>query len=80
MLPVNMTSTSRVPPVVIIPSQAGGTTTGGGVEGSRAASSALIGIGYSVLLLGDSAWIYGLSIVVWTVGEIGNTPTSIALV
>src|SRR5829696_2684418 len=45
-----------------------------------AASSALIGIGYSVLLFGDSSWIYGLSIVVWTVGEIGNTPTSIALV
>ena len=45
-----------------------------------AASSALIGIGYSVLLLGDSAWIYAFSIVIWTVGEIGNTPTSIALV
>lgn len=45
-----------------------------------AASSALIGVGYSVLLLGDAAWVYAFSIVVWTVGEIGNTPTSIALV
>ena len=45
-----------------------------------AGSSALIGIGYSALLLGHSAWIYGLSIVVWTMGEIGNTPTSFALV
>ncbi|HWF82371.1 MAG TPA: MFS transporter [Streptosporangiaceae bacterium] len=45
-----------------------------------AGSSALIGIGYSVLLLGHSAWIYALSILVWTVGEIGNTPTSFALV
>jgi MFS family permease len=45
-----------------------------------AGSSAMIGIGYSVLLLGHSAWIYGLSIVVWTLGEIGNTPTSFALV
>ena len=45
-----------------------------------AGSSALIGIGYSVLLFGHSAWIYALSIVVWTMGEIGNTPTSIALV
>ncbi|MFD5764894.1 MDR family MFS transporter [Streptomyces sp. NPDC127049] len=45
-----------------------------------AGSSATVGIGYSVLLLGDSAWIYGVSIVVWTLGEIGNTPTSFALV
>ncbi|URN17269.1 MULTISPECIES: MDR family MFS transporter [Streptomyces] len=45
-----------------------------------AGSSALIGIGYSVLLLGHSAWIYGASIVVWTLGEIGNTPTSFAIV
>ncbi|MEU2660134.1 MFS transporter [Streptomyces sp. NPDC007325] len=45
-----------------------------------AGSSATVGIGYSVLLLGDSAWIYGASIVVWTLGEIGNTPTSFALV
>ncbi|WP_078899927.1 MDR family MFS transporter [Streptomyces sp. SBT349] len=45
-----------------------------------AGSSALIGIGYSLLLLGDSAWIYALSIVVWTMGEIGNTPTSFAIV
>jgi MFS family permease len=45
-----------------------------------AGSSAVIGIGYSVLLFGHSAWLYALSIVVWTLGEIGNTPTSIALV
>ncbi len=45
-----------------------------------AASSAVIGIGYSVLLVGHWAWIYALSIVVWTLGEIGHTPTSIALV
>jgi MFS family permease len=45
-----------------------------------AGSSALIGIGYSVLLLGHSAWIYAASIVVWTLGEIGNTPTSFAIV
>lgn len=45
-----------------------------------AGSSALIGIGYSVLLLGHSAWIYRASIVVWTLGEIGNTPTSFAIV
>lgn len=45
-----------------------------------AASSALIGIGYSVLLFGQSNSIYALSVVVWTVGEIGNTPTSFALV
>ncbi|GAA3084591.1 MFS transporter [Streptomyces roseofulvus] len=45
-----------------------------------AGSSALIGVGYSVLLLGHTAWIYGASIIVWTLGEIGNTPTSFALV
>ncbi|MFJ3905038.1 MDR family MFS transporter [Streptomyces sp. NPDC090025] len=45
-----------------------------------AGSSALIGVGYSVLLFGHSAWIYGASIVVWTLGEIGNTPTSFAIV
>lgn len=45
-----------------------------------AGSSSLIGIGYSVLLLGHSSWIYGVSILVWTLGEIGNTPTSFALV
>ncbi|HEY2062015.1 MAG TPA: MFS transporter [Amycolatopsis sp.] len=45
-----------------------------------AGSSALIGLGYSVLLLGHSPWIYGASIVVWTLGEIGNTPTSFAIV
>ncbi|MEV6447557.1 MFS transporter [Amycolatopsis sp. NPDC051716] len=45
-----------------------------------AGSSALIGIGYAVLLLGHSPWIYGASIVVWTLGEIGNTPTSFAIV
>ncbi|MBO4207255.1 MDR family MFS transporter [Micromonospora echinofusca] len=45
-----------------------------------AGSSAVIGVGYSLLLFGSSAWIYALSIVVWTLGEIGNTPTSIALV
>lgn len=45
-----------------------------------AGSAALIGIGYSVLLFGHSAWIYAVSIVVWTLGEIGNTPTAIALV
>ncbi|WP_211481525.1 MDR family MFS transporter [Actinopolyspora xinjiangensis] len=45
-----------------------------------AGSSALIGIGYSILPLGDSAWIYGLSVIVWTLGEIGNTPTSFAIV
>jgi len=49
-------------------------------SGVLAGSSALIGIGYSVLLFGQSPWIYALSIVVWTVGEIGNTPTSFALV
>jgi MFS family permease len=45
-----------------------------------AGSSALIGIGYSVLLFGHSSWVYGASIVVWTLGEIGNTPTSFAIV
>jgi MFS family permease len=45
-----------------------------------AGSSVVIGVGYAVLLLGSSAWIYALSIVVWTLGEIGHTPTSIALV
>ncbi|MFF8413069.1 MDR family MFS transporter [Streptomyces omiyaensis] len=45
-----------------------------------AGSSALIGVGYSVLLFGHTAWIYAASIVVWTLGEIGNTPTSFALV
>ncbi|MGW4158349.1 MDR family MFS transporter [Streptomyces sp. NPDC004788] len=45
-----------------------------------AGSSSLIGIGYSVLLLGHSSWLYAVSILVWTVGEIGNTPTSFALV
>ncbi|MGW1600639.1 MDR family MFS transporter [Streptomyces eurythermus] len=45
-----------------------------------AGSSALIGAGYSVLLFGHSAWFYGASIVVWTLGEIGNTPTSFAVV
>ncbi|MET7558392.1 MFS transporter [Streptomyces albidoflavus] len=49
-------------------------------SGVLAGSSALIGVGYSVLLLGDSAWIYGLSVVVWTLGEIGNTPTSFTIV
>ncbi|MFH9657915.1 MDR family MFS transporter [Streptomyces sp. NPDC017248] len=45
-----------------------------------AGSSALIGVGYSVLLFGHSSWFYGASIVVWTLGEIGNTPTSFAVV
>ncbi|SEK91432.1 MDR family MFS transporter [Streptacidiphilus jiangxiensis] len=45
-----------------------------------AASSAVIGIGYAVLLLGHSAGVYALSVVVWTLGEIGNTPTGFALV
>ncbi|HWO69051.1 MAG TPA: MFS transporter, partial [Umezawaea sp.] len=49
-------------------------------SGVLAGSSALIGIGYSVLLFGHSSWVYGASIVVWTLGEIGNTPTSFAIV
>ena len=45
-----------------------------------ACSSLVIGAGFAVLLLGHSVWIYALSCFVWTLGEIGYTPTTQAVV
>jgi MFS family permease len=45
-----------------------------------AASSIVIGAGFAVLLIGHSVWIYALSCLVWTFGEIGYTPTTQAVV
>lgn len=45
-----------------------------------AVSSTVIGIGYLVIMLGDSLGVYALSTVIWTLGEIGNTPTASSIV
>jgi MFS family permease len=45
-----------------------------------AVSSTLIGVGFAVLLFGHSLGIFALSMAVLTLGEIGYTPTSIAIV
>jgi MFS family permease len=45
-----------------------------------AGSSIVIGVGFAVLLVGHSVWIYALSCFVWTLGEIGYTPTMQAVV
>lgn len=43
-------------------------------------SSLVIGIGMAVPLLGGGFGVFAISVCVWTIGEIGNTPTSSALV
>ena len=43
-------------------------------------SSLVIGIGMAVPLLGGGFGVFALSVAVWTLGEIGTTPTSSALV
>ena len=43
-------------------------------------SSLVIGIGMAVPLFGDGFGVFALSVAVWTLGEIGTTPTSSALV
>jgi len=45
-----------------------------------AASGLVIGIGMAVPLLGGSVGIFALSVTIWTIGEIGCTPTSSAVV
>jgi MFS family permease len=45
-----------------------------------AVSSAVIGLGYAIILFGDRLGIFALSTVIWTLGEIGNTPTSSSIV
>lgn len=45
-----------------------------------AASSLVIGIGMAVPLLGSGVGVFALSITVWTLGEIGCTPTASAFV
>ncbi|HTJ68647.1 MAG TPA: MFS transporter [Actinospica sp.] len=44
-----------------------------------AASGIVLGVGMAVPLLGGSVGIFALSVVIWTVGEIGCTPISSAL-
>lgn len=45
-----------------------------------AASSLVIGIGMAVPLFGSGIGVFAISITVWTLGEIGNTPTASAFV
>jgi len=45
-----------------------------------AVSSTVIGLGFAVMLLGHSIAVYVLSVTVWTLGEIGNTPTASSIV
>ncbi|HWG22752.1 MFS transporter [Actinospica sp.] len=45
-----------------------------------AVSGVVLGVGMAVPLLGGSVGIFALSVVIWTIGEIGCTPISSALV
>jgi MFS family permease len=45
-----------------------------------AVSSTVIGLGFAAILLGDGLGVFALSTVIWTLGEIGNTPTSSSIV
>lgn len=45
-----------------------------------AVSSTVIGLGYAAILFGDGLGVFALSTVIWTLGEIGNTPTSSSIV
>ena len=45
-----------------------------------ASSGLVMGLGMAVPLLGGSIGVFALSVTVWTVGEIGNTPIASALV
>jgi MFS family permease len=45
-----------------------------------AVSGVVVGVGMAVPILGGSVGIFALSITVWTIGEIGNTPVSSAVV
>lgn len=45
-----------------------------------AASSTVIGLGFAAMLFGHSLAVYAFSVTIWTIGEIGNTPTSSSIV
>jgi len=45
-----------------------------------AVSSTVIGLGFAVMLFGHSLAVYVVSVTVWTLGEIGNTPTFSSIV
>ncbi|HET9171196.1 MAG TPA: MFS transporter [Actinospica sp.] len=45
-----------------------------------AASGLVIGVGMAVPVLGGSVGVFALSVTIWTVGEIGNTPIASALI
>ena len=45
-----------------------------------AVSAALVGVGLLFYALADRAWLYGLGVGIWTLGEIASTPVKSALV
>ena len=45
-----------------------------------AVSYTVMGLGFAVQLFGHTIGVYGLSVAVWTLGEIGTTPTNQAIV
>jgi MFS family permease len=46
--------------------------------GTLAVAAVVLGIGFGLTAFADTAWLYGVSVLVWTVGEMLNSPSNSA--